>query len=309
MSTSTSTPPAASEPPSTTPTASPTFGLPSDFVVPNGWIESVSRFDSSAGVSVESSDDPRFTSFVWIAEGCCDAGLDAPFGSPNFPDSDDASDLEDGLYLASIESWNPNEPEWATIDVHRVVDCGSEEAADTYYCPVYEFAPGRFEAMETSRQFRLRLDGDLTVMMAAALEPVDGDEYYTNYSWVAQGPDFIEFLSELHTAYNTLITEPFRSGATYADVAVNLDTDERFREVSLDGWMPFGIWQAPNGPALAYDKPDSLVPSCFDPEECIDRGDPQTTPRSFESLIGTRAGLHVDGGRLAFFLLGSTLGG
>ena len=290
-------------------TSSP-YGLPPDYVAPPGWVESTSRFDDTVGAFVESADDPRFTSFVWTAEGCCDAGLDATFGSPELPDSDDATDLGDGLYLASISDWDPTEPEWLTMEVWRVVDCGSDEAADVYYCSINDFSPGRYEALETSQQFRVRLDDSFSVQMSAALEPIEGDTYYTNYSWLAQGPTFADFLVELHDAYSVLVTEPFRAGASYADVAVNLFDEPRFRAVELgESFMPFGAWQPPDGPALTFHRQDSLVPICYADSDCIDDGDSQLTPAAFESLFDDRAGLHVAGGRMAFVLLGATLGG
>lgn len=287
----------------------PAFGLPADYVAPPGWIESTSRFDNGAGIEVYSVDEPRLVGFLYTSEGCCDAGLDASFGSPDFPRSDDARDLGDGLYLASITDWNPAIPDEITLSVRRVVDCAGPEAASTYYCPIHDFEPGRFEALDESREFRFDLDDDFIVRLFAALEPTDADEFYTTYTWVGNGPALADFLAQLHATYSALVTEPFRSGATYADIATGLDDEPTFREVSLSGWLPFGAWQPVGGPALTYDKPDSLVPSCSDARHCIDGGDPQSTPRSFESLIGQTAGLHVAAGRFAFTLMGATLGG
>ncbi|MFZ9852295.1 MAG: hypothetical protein ACO3GG_05325 [Ilumatobacteraceae bacterium] len=290
-------------------TSSP-YGLPSDYVAPPGWVESTSRFDDAVGAFVESVADPRFTSFVWTAEGCCDAGLDATFGSPELPDSDVATDLGDGLYLAAISDWDPADPNWLTMKIWRIVDCGSDEAVDVYYCSINDFLPGRFEALETSETFRVRLDDNFSVQMSAALEPIEGDSYYTNYSWLAQGPTFADFLVELHDAYSALVTEPFRAGASYADVAVNLFDEPRFRAVELgESFMPFGAWQPPDGPALTFHRQDSLVPICYADSDCIDGGDSQLTPAAFESLFNDRASLHVAGGRMAFVLLGASLGG
>ena len=278
-------------------------------ITPPGWVESISRYDDTAGEFVESSDDPRFTSFVWIAEGCCDAGLDASFGSPELPDSDDAADLGDGLYIAKISGWEPAEPDWVLMDVRRVVDCGSDQAAGLYYCEIYDYQPGRFEALESSETFRLRLDDNLSIQLSAPLEPVDGDEFYTNYSWIGQGPDFSRLLVDLHASYTKLITEPFRSGASFADIDGNLTGDSNFRRVELDSVMPYGLWRTPNGPAVTFNVMDGLVPDCYSEENCIDGGDSQTTPASFESLFGKAAGLQVTGGRMAFLLLGAQLGG
>ena len=290
-------------------TSSP-YGLPNDYVAPAGWVESTSRFDDTVGAFVESVADPRFTSFVWTAEGCCDAGLDATFGSPELPDSDDATDLGDGLYLAAISDWDPADPNWLTMKIWRIVDCGSNEAVDVYYCSINDFLPGRFEALETSETFRVRLDDNFSVQMSASLEPIEGDTYYTNYSWLAQGPTFADFLVELHDAYSALVTEPFRAGASYADVAVNLFDEPRFRAVELgESFMPFGAWQPPDGPALTFHRQDSLVPICYADSDCIDGGDSQLTPAAFGSLFNDRASLHVAGGRMAFVLLGATLGG
>ena len=290
-------------------TSSP-YGLPTDYVAPAGWVESTSRFDDTVGAFVESVADPRFTSFVWTAEGCCDAGLDATFGSPELPDSDVATDLGDGLYLAAISDWDPADPNWLTMKIWRIVDCGSDEAVDVYYCSINDFLPGRFEALETSETFRVRLDDNFSVQMSAALEPIEGDTYYTNYSWLAQGPTFADFLVELHDTYSALVTEPFRAGASYADVAVNLFDEPRFRAVELgESFMPFGAWQPPDGPALTFHRQDSLVPICYADSDCIDGGDSQLTPAAFGSLFNDRASLHVAGGRMAFVLLGATLGG
>lgn len=302
------TPTSTSEGPSSPDTSS-ADSQPSNDVAPPGWVESISRYDSATGEFVESSDDPRFTSFVWIAEGCCDAGLDATFGSPEFPTSDDAADLGDGLYIARIIGWDPAEPEWIVMDVRRVVDCGSDEAVDTYYCEIYDDQPGRFEALETSQTFRLRLDDDFTIQLSAPLEPVDGDDFYTNYSWIGQGPDFSRLLVDLYTTYSTLVTEPFRAGASLVDIDENLAGDPGFRRVELDSVMPFGLWKQSNGPAVTFNVMDGLVPDCYSEENCIDGGDSQTTPASFESLFSKAAGLHVTEGRTAFLLLGAQLGG
>ena len=301
--------PAESTTPSSTASVDARWGLPSDFEAPTGWVQAFNRYDPSSGTMVLTSDDPRFTAFEFIVEGCCDAGLDARFGSPDFPDSDDALDLGDGLYYASIAKWNPDTPDSVTLEIKRVVDCGTPEGVDTYYCPIHEFEEGRFEAANASRFFRLILNDSVTVQISAALEPVDGDEYYSNYVWIGQGPELVDYLIELHSTYSRAVTDPFRSGASFADIAAGLYDEPSFREVVLEGWMPFGVWQPDNGPALMYDKPDSLVPICFDVTGCIDGGDPLATPQSFESLIGRWTGLHVVGGRLAFMLPGATLGG
>ncbi|MDA2957531.1 MAG: hypothetical protein O3B66_04825 [Actinomycetota bacterium] len=263
---------------------------------------------------MESVADPRFTSFVWIAEGCCDAGLDATFGSPELPDSDDATDLGDGLYLAAISDWDPADPNWLTMKIWRIVDCGSDEAVDVYYCSINDFLPGRFEALETSETFRVRLDDNFSVQISAALEPIEGDTYYTSYSWLGQGPDFAEFLSELHAAYSVEVVEPYRSGETLSGIATATSEQSDFRLVVLDGpWMPFGLWQQPGGPALSYetnyDTPDSWVPMCYQYELCVDGGIAGDAPPAFTTLIGSRAGLHVVNGRIGFLLLGATLGG
>lgn len=303
--TSTST----SEDPSS-PNTSTADSQPSNDVAPPGWVESISRYDDAAGDFVETSDDPRFTSFVWIAEGCCDAGLDATFGSPEFPTSDNAADLGDGLYIVNIAGWDPAEPEWLDMEVRRVVDCGSDEAAGLYYCENYAYQPGRFEALETSRTFRLRLDDNFSIQLSAPLEPVDGDEFYTNYSWIGQGLDFSQLLVDLHATYSTLVTEPFRSGASLADIDENLMGDSDFRRVELGAaFMPYGLWRPSGGPAVTFNVMDGLVPVCYSDENCIDGGDSQTTPASFESLFGKAAGLHVTEGRMAFLHLGAQLGG
>lgn len=297
---------------SETPTSetSTTDSQPSSEIAPPGWVESISRYDDAAGDFVETSDDPRFSSFVWIAEGCCDAGLDASFGSPELPDSDDAADLGDGLYMARIIGWDPAEPEWVLMDVWRVVDCGSDEAADVYYCEIYDYQSGRFEALETSETFRLRLDDNFSIQLSAPLEPVDGDEFYTNYSWIGQGPDFSRLLVDFHAAYSDLVTEPFRSGVSVAEIEQNLAGDPSFRRVELGAaFMPFGLWRPSDGPAVTFNVMDGLVPDCYSDENCIDGGDSQTTPASFESLFGKAAGLHVTKGRMAFLLLGAQLGG
>lgn len=285
------------------------FGLPEGYIAPDGWVESVSRFDDGAGIFVESVDDPRFTSFIYMAEGCCDAGLDATFGSPELPTSGSADDLGDGLYLASISSWDPSEPDVATINVSRVVDCGSPEGADTYFCPVYDLAPGRFEAMESFVPLRLALDERLTIHIGAALEPVEGDDYYTNYSWLGQGPAFQRFLSDLFDTYETLVVNPFRSGASLADVSENLYGDDSFRILEITEFDRLGIWQRPGQPALAYNIQDGPLPVCYDTSRCIDSGDTLETPRSFESLIARRASLHVVNGRMALLFPGDYTGG
>ncbi len=298
--------------PTTPSTAAPTqsgFGLPEGYVAPDGWVESVSRFDDGAGIFVESVDDPRLTSFIYMAEGCCDAGLDASFGSPELPTSGSADDLGDGLYLASISSWDPSEPDVATIDVSRVVDCGSPEGADTYFCPVYDLAPGRFEAMESSVPLRLSLDERLTIHIGAALEPVEGDEYSTNYSWLGQGPAFQRFLTDLFDTYSTLVVNPFRSGASLADVSENLYGDDSFRILEITEYDRLGIWQRPGQPALAYNIQDGPLPVCYDTSRCIDSGATLETPRSFESLIARRASLHVANGRMALLFPGDYTGG
>lgn len=291
-------------------TSSP-YGLPSDYVAPPGWVESTSRFDDAVGAFVESVDDPRFTAFYWRVEGCCEAGLEATFGSPELPDSDDATDLGDGLYIAAISDWDPADPNWLTMKIWRVVDCDSDDASEVYLCQ-----DGRegFEALETSQTFRVRLDDNFSVQMSAILEPVGDDEYFTSYSWLGQGPAFATFLSELHAAYSVEAIQPYRSGETLSGIATANSDQSGFRVVALDGpWAPFGLWQQPGGPAFTYmtsfDNPESWVPMCFDSKFCVDNGNPGEAPLAFETLIGPRASLHVVRGRMAFLLRGATLGG
>lgn len=274
-----------------------------------GWVESEFHLDPSTGEAIYSSDDPRFTSFEYIMEGCCDAGLAASFGSPELPESAEAADLGDGLYLASIEDWSPSDPSHATIAVRRVVGCGTPEAEKVYYCEQFDFDPKRFEALPDSTEFNVALDDNFTVQMSATLEAKPGDSYYTTYLWVGQGPAVSRLLSELADDYSRAVVEPFRKGERGEVLASTMQTDSPFRIFQLESWGSFGAWTSQAGPVLTFLVRDDGVPICLDASECVDDADPQVAPRSFESLIGATAGLHVVDGRIGFTLVGATLGG
>ena len=305
----TMTPPESTTTPTTTQPlveqAAPVFAdIPIDYQPPAGWI----RVD-------DDSSDLRLDAFAFRQEGCCEAGLEADFGSPELPSSGIWSDIEDGLYYAGLTGWDPTRPDVVQMAIGRVVECSSPEGTDSPYC---NGEPGRFEYLRPFTPFEVPLGDFLTIMMVAYIEPTPEDEeigfLLSGASFLGQGPDFSELLSNLYADYVTYLVEPTAAGATIADIAASLENSP-FRRVGA--WN--GVWERPNFPPFSYavrhlvrydsNSPITAVPACYDDGEkpfCLPNasGDPEGSPATFEYLIVNSGSVHVRNGRWAFFYPG-----
>lgn len=278
--------------------------IPDDYQPPSGWI----RVD-------DDTVDLRLDAFAFRQEGCCEAGLDAEFGSPELPSSGIWSDLEDGLYYAGLIGWDPSRPDVVQMAIGRVVECTSSEGLGSPYC---NGEAGRFEYLRPFTPFEVPLGEFLTVQLGTYLEPspedVDDGLNLSFASYLGQGPDFSELLSALHRDYTSYVVEPTAAGATIADIAASLENSP-FRYVGA--WN--GVWDRPNFPPFSYavrqlgrydsDSPLTAIPACYDDGEkpfCLPNvsGDPEGSPATFDYLILNSGSVHVRDGRWAFFYPG-----
>lgn len=308
-STNTSTSPdSATTPTATQPlvdSSAPAFAdIPDDYQPPSGWI----RVD-------DDTVDLRLDAFAFRQEGCCEAGLDADFGSPELPSSGIWSDIEDGLYYAGLSGWDPNRPEVVQMAIGRVVECTTPEGLGSPYC---NGEAGRFEYLRPFTPFEVPLGEFLTVRLGTYLEPSPEDinnGFSLRYeSYLGQGHDFSDLLSALHQDYSSYVVEPTADGATIGDVATSL-ANSPFRHVGA--WN--GVWERPSFPPFSYavrqlgrydsDSPFTAVPACYDDGDkpfCLPNvsGDPEGSPATFEYLILNSGSVHVRDGRWAFFYPG-----
>ena len=284
------------------------FGLPSDYVASAEWV----HISQDSGTSPDDSGDLRLSAFYYRVESCCEGGLVAAFGAPPFPESTSADDLGEGLYYAVVEDWVPEDPTRVTLSVNRVVECSSKDAVDIDLCQEYDYPDGRFEILKNSRNFELTLDDRVTVKIWALLEPEDQAAFYSNQTWLGQGPLFADLLTQVQRDYSDLIVGPASGGADAGTIEESLNADPKFRSVELDGvYEPFGAWQSGSLPALTYPvrEPGSLGPMCWYRDLCIDQGQPFEAFRSFDSFIRRPGSLHVVNGTFALYFPGPSPGG
>ena len=276
------------------------YGLPDDYEAPPGWVESMTLRNELDGTLYDSSNDPRLESFVYRA-------YFAPLGSPSFPDSTDARDLDDGLYYLGGFRWDPTQPDKAELVLSRLVDCGGFEGEGLWACDDVSFEPGIFAPLKYSQTFEISLDDRFTVLVSAVLEPIFENEYYQSYSWLGQGPDLASLLVELHNVYDELITAPTQDGATLDEIAGALQANPTFWSIFIEPWGPWAAWQMPGYPAISYASSD-IVPKCWYQDHCIDGGSTGDTARSFDSFLSRLGSVHVVNGRVAMFYPGFELG-
>ena len=287
------------------PTTSPSFAdIPADYQPPSGWI----RVD-------DDTVDLRLDAFAYREEGCCEAGLDADFGSPELPASGAWEDIEDGLYYAGLTGWDPTRPDVIQMAFGRVVECASPEGSGSPYC---NDEVGRFEYLQPFTPFEVPLGAFLTVRLGTYLEPTPDDfdnGFALSYaSYLGQGPDFAALLTALHQDYSNFIADPTSEGSTIGDIAGSL-LNSPFRHVGASN----GVWERPNFPPFSYwvrqlirfdsSSPFTAVPACYDDAEnpiCLPNvsGDPEGAPATFEYLILNAGSVHVRDGRWAFFYPG-----
>lgn len=284
------------------------FGLPSDYVPPVEWVH-ISR---DSGTPLDDSGDLRLSAFYYRVESCCEGGLAAAFGAPPFPESTSADDLGEGLYYAVIEDWAPDDPTRVNLSVNRVVECSSEDAADIDLCQEYDYPDDRFEILRDPRNFELTLDDRVTVNIWALLEPEDQAAYYSNQTWLGQGPLFVDLLTQVQRDYSDLIVGPTKAGADAGTIEETLKAHPNFRSLAMDEqFARFGVWQSGSLPVLTYNvnEPGSLGPLCWYRDFCIDQGEPYEAFRSFESFIRRAGSLHVVNGTFALSFPGPSPGG
>jgi hypothetical protein len=287
------------------PTPPPEFpDFPADYEPPSGWLE-----------VDDTTVDIRLDGFRYLQAGCCEAGLQADFGSPELPTGSSWDALGDGLYYASLADWDPNRPDVIHMRIGRLVECASPEGQGAEYC---YGEPGRFEWLTPFQEFEVPLGDFLTVQMLSYVEPSAEDEangfLLSPILHVGQGPDFAGLLRALHDDYTRFIADPTAAGASIVELAAILD-DSPFRYVGA--WN--GAWSRPNLPPVSYavrhldqfdsDSPFTAIPTCYPDDEiptCLDNvgGDPLGTAAKFEELIRAGGSLHVREGRWAFFFPG-----
>jgi hypothetical protein len=287
------------------PTLPPDFpDFPADYQPPSGWLE-----------VDDTTVDIRLDGFRFLQAGCCEAGLQADFGSPDLPTGSSWDALGDGLYYASLADWDPNRPDVIHMRIGRLVECASPEGQGAEYC---DGEPGRFEWLTPFQEFEVPLGDFLTVQMLSYVEPSAEDEangfLLSPVLHIGQGPDFAALLNALHDDYTRFIADPTAAGASIVELAAILD-DSPFRYVGA--WN--GAWSRPNFPPISYavrhldqfdsDSPFTAIPTCYPDDEiptCLDNvgGDPLGTAAKFEELIRAGGSLHVREGRWAFFFPG-----
>lgn len=289
------------------PTPPPVFAdIPADYQPPSGWI----RID-------DDTDDLRLDAFAFRQEGCCEAGLDTDFGSPELPATGVWSDISNGFYYATFSGWDPLRPDVVQMRIGRIVECSSPEASELYYC---NGERGRFEYLPPFLPFDVPLGDFLTVKMVTYVEPtperVDYGYSLSSASFLGQGPDFQALLSALYEDYIAYFIEPTADGATLTDIDRSLENSP-FRYVGA--WN--AVWERPTFPPFSYagryddENRFKAIPACYDEGEtknCLPNtsGDLDGSPATFESLIVNSGSVHVRNGRWAFFYPGvSTTGG
>ena len=283
------------------PTPPPVFAdLPADYQPPSGWI----RIEND-------TDDLRLDAFAFRQEGCCEAGLDTDFGSPELPATGLWSDVSNGFYYARFAGWDPLRPDVVQLRIGRIVECSSPEASELYYC---NGEKGRFEYLPPFLPFEVPLGDFLTVKLVTYVEPTperfeDGFSL-SSESFLGQGPDLQAMLSALHEDYDAYFIEPSARGATLTDIDRSLENSP-FRYVGA--WN--AVWERPNFPPFSYagrfdnENRFKAIPACYDEGEtknCLPNvsGDPDGSPATFESLIVNSGSVHVRNGRWAFFYPG-----
>jgi len=283
------------------PTPPPVFAdIPADYQPPSGWI----RIE-------DDTDDLRLDAFAFRQEGCCEAGLDTDFGSPELPATGLWSDIANGFYYATFTGWDPLRPDVVQMKIGRIVECSSPEASELYYC---NGERGRFEYLPPFLPFEVPLGDFLTVKMVTYVEPTpeqfeDGFSLNST-SFLGQGPDFQALLSALYEDYIAYFIEPTAEGATLTDIDRSLENSP-FRYVGA--WN--AVWERPTFPPFSYagrydpENRFQAIPTCYDEGEtknCLPNvsGDPDGSPATFESLIVNSGSVHVRNGRWAIFYPG-----
>lgn len=288
------------------PTPPPDFpDFPNGYQPPTGWLE-----------VDDTTDDIRLEAFGFFYPDCCGAGLAAAFGSPELPTNSSWDALDDGLYYAAIDDWDPNRPDVVQMWIGRLVECASPEGQGVEYC---NGEVGRFERLSPNQKFEVPLGDFLTIRMLSYVEPSTEDEanglMLSPVLHIGQGPDFAAFLQALHDDYTRFIADPTAAGASIAELAAILE-DSPFRYVGM--WN--GAWSRPNFPPFSYwvrhldefdsDSPLTAIPNCYPDDEiprCLENvsGDPLGSAGNFGQLIRSGGSLHVRDGRWAFFYPGT----